>query len=430
MAGVVSGVKANSVAAKAGLQVGDKLLRVNGSEPQDLIALSFLLAETDLLLEWETKAGKQLKQKVAKGIDEDLGLEFTSAVFDEVATCANKCKFCFVDQMIPGLRSSLYVRDDDYRLSYLYGNFITLTNMQEDDYARIIREHLSPLYVSVHATDGLVRQKMMKNKYAGQLMQCLHKLLDAGIEIHTQIVLCPGYNDGAVLEKTFQDLVKLYPAVQTMAVVPVGLTKNRKGLPRLRIFTQAEAKKIVQTVSKWQSYCRQKYHKSFIYLGDEFYVLAGEAMPGEAYYDGFPQLENGIGLSRNFLAEWEKTKTLPVKNIETAFIPVGESAAKVLAPIIENFNKQYATKHRLLAVKNAFFGPKVNVTGLLTACDIIKALKEENLVVKKVLLPAVVLNSDNLFLDGVSLAAFKKSLPEISVLTVHTATELKTELSR
>lgn len=404
MLGNISGVRKHSLAENAGIKPGEKLLSVCGAQVKDIIELSFYASDYEVELEIENAAGEKRLVFIAKHPDEDLGIEFESAVFDKVSTCYNNCIFCFVDQMIPGMRPGLYVRDDDYRLSFLYGNFITLTNMKEEDFQRIINTHMSPLYVSVHATTPEVRCKMMNNRFAGELMDKLQRLLDAGIQVHTQIVCCPTYNDGEVLAKSFEDLYALHPGVLTMAIVPVGLTKNREHLHPLRTFTKEEAAAIVDMVTPWQERCRKETGKSFVYLGDEFYLLAEKELPPEAWYDGFPQLENGIGLTSSFLIEWEATlKVLSqAQAASPAVIPVGESAYKVLKPVIDAFNAKYNAAHKLVAVKNEFFGGKVNVTGLLVGGDILKAVPND----ARVILPAVVLNKDNLFLDDMSFDEF------------------------
>ena len=406
MQGLISSVKHGSLAEAAGIKAGESLLTVNGSSLRDIIDLSFLLADEQVVLKLAAADGTEREITIDKRIDEDLGLEFESAVFDKVTICYNKCVFCFVDQMIPGMRKGLYVRDDDYRLSFLYGNFITLTNMKDEDFDRIIQTHMSPLYVSVHATDPEVRCTMMKNRFAGELMDKLKRLFDAGITVHTQIVCCPGYNDGDVLKRTYADLRALAPMVETMAVVPVGLTKNRAHLTPLRLFTPEEAREIVTMVTEWQQECRQSLGKSFVYLGDEFYILAGMPLPQAEWYDGFPQLENGIGLSRNFLEEWqEANKIAPVKGEVNSVIPVGTSAFKVLQPLIKDFNAKTGMQHRLIGVENEFFGSTVNVTGLLCGSDILNAVKGA----QSIILPEVVLNSDDLFLDDMSYAEFCKA---------------------
>lgn len=410
MQGIISGVRKHSLAEEAGIKAGDRLLGVNGVQIKDIIELSFYASDSEVTLELEGADGERRQVHIEKYPDEDLGLEFESAVFDKVRTCYNKCIFCFVDQMIPGMRKGLYVRDDDYRLSFLYGNFITLTNMKDEDFDYIIKNHLSPLYVSVHATDGDVRCTMMHNRFAGQIMEKLQRLLDVGIQVHTQIVCCPGFNDGAVLEQTFNDLYALHPGILTMAVVPVGLTKHRKHLYPLRTFTSDEAAAIVDMAAKWQDKCRQETGRSFVYLGDEFYLLAGREVPPAEYYDGFPQLENGIGLTRSFLDDWDECYNHMESAVAApdACIPVGESAYNVLAPLIEAFNSRYGSEHQFLPVPNKFFGGHVNVTGLLSGGDILSAVPQD----KRLILPQVVLNSDNLFLDDMSLADFKNSFPK------------------
>lgn len=409
MIGLISGVRKHSLAEEAGIKAGEKLCEIDGVQVKDIIELSFYTTDdrVDLLIEAEN--GSRRHVIIDKYPDEDLGLEFESAVFDKVSTCYNRCIFCFVDQMIPGMRPGLYVRDDDYRLSFLYGNFITLTNMKDEDFERIISTHMTPLYVSVHATDPAVRCQMMNNRFAGELMEKLERLLDAGIQVHTQIVCCPGYNDGEILAKSFADLYERHPGILTMAVVPVGLTKNREHLPQLRTFTKEEAVAIVEQVTAWQTRCRQETGKSFIYLGDEFYLLADKELPSREWYDGFPQLENGIGLTRSFLDEWTEIvpKLQDAKGAANAVIPVGEGAYKVLKPLMDDFNHIMGTNHKFIPVANQFFGGKVNVTGLLTGGDILEAVQNN----KRVILPAVVLNKDQMFLDDMSFEEFKKACP-------------------
>lgn len=409
MIGLISGVRKHSLAEEAGIKAGEKLCEIDGVQVKDIIELSFYTTDdqVDLLIEAEDGARRHVV--IEKYPDEDLGLEFESAVFDKVKTCYNKCIFCFVDQMIPGMRPGLYVRDDDYRLSFLYGNFITLTNMKDEDFERIISTHMTPLYVSVHATDPQVRCQMMNNRFAGELMTKLERLLEAGIQVHTQIVCCPGYNDGEVLAKTFTDLYARHPGVLTMAVVPVGLTKNRDHLHELRTFTKDEAAAVVEQVTAWQERCRQETGKSFVYLGDEFYLLADKELPPGEWYDGFPQLENGIGLTRSFLDEWADviSKLHNPKGRPDAIIPIGEGAYKVLKPLMDELNRTLETEHQFVPVANKFFGGRVNVTGLLTGGDILSYAEEG----KRIILPAVVLNKDSLFLDDMSLEEFKKSCP-------------------
>ena len=404
--GKIISVKKHSLAEAAGIVAGESLCAINGIALTDILDVSFAAADYNLDLTVRNAEGLLRNVTIEKEIDEDLGLSFESAVFDRVRLCHNHCIFCFVDRMIPGLRKGLYVRDDDYRLSFLYGNFVTLTNLQEEDFERIIRNHMSPLYVSVHATDPQVRQAMMKNRRSGEIMEKLQRLFDAGIHIHAQIVCCPGWNDGAVLEKSYRDLLAFSDYVEDMAIVPVGITKNKTGLPDLQLFTKEGAEAVVKTVSLWQEDCRRRLGRSFVYLGDEFYILAGEKMPPVSWYDGFPQLENGIGLTQNFLAEWERAKqrhNTPVKPCVADYvIPVGTSAGPLLQPVIEAFNRCYGTANQIVPVTNHFFGRSINVTGLLTGIDILTQLPQG----RPVILPASVLNHDNLFLDDMPLAEF------------------------
>lgn len=421
MQGIITAVRRNSLADLSGIVAGEKLCAVNGKPVRDIIELSFLVADEEIALSIENKLGKQREVLIKKALDEELGMEFESAVFDEVTTCYNKCVFCFVDQMIPGMRKSLYVRDDDYRLSFLYGNFITLTNMSDEDFQRIITTHMSPLYISVHATTPEVRCKMMNNRFSGELLEKINKLVDAGISIHTQIVCCPGYNDGEILEKTYQDLVSLSPMVETMAIVPVGITKNRQELTPMRLFTKKEAQKIVDQVTQWQNECRERTGKSFVYLGDEFYLVAERALPEAYWYDGFPQLENGIGLSRNFLEDWDQAtqNAKEFHKTENAIIPVGTSAYKLLSPLLDKINAKTGSKHKFIPIDNKFFGETINVTGLLVGGDILAAVNSS----ARIILPKVVLNQDNLFLDDMHLTDFKQSF-DGKVEIAATASEL------
>lgn len=431
MKGNIARVKRGSLANEAGIKKGDNLIAVNDKKVKDIIGLSFLMLDTTVKLEIENKYGEIKLVNIDKQLDEDIGLEFETAVFDGIHRCQNKCVFCFVDQMIPGMRNSLYIKDDDYRLSFLYGNFITLTNMSEEDYQYITNNHLSPLYISVHATDPNARKKMMKNKSAGNILKNIERLINAGIEIHTQVVLCPGYNDGEILEQTFEDLFKHFPMVKSLAVVPVGVTKNRGNLLNLELFTKETAIKVVNKVNEWQKIARQKTGKSFIYVGDELYLLANKPIPSTEIYDGFPQLENGIGLTRLFINEWKNTiltENHSSKKYSKAVIPIGESIYKVLKPLLDEFNNTYNTNHKFLPIKNVFFGPTVNITGLITAIDIKNTLKMSNLNYDVLILPQVALNSDNIFLDGTTYDEFAASF-NIPVKIATNANELKSLLN-
>lgn len=377
--GIVAAVIADSIADELGLEPGDRILEVNGEKIQDIIDLSFALADEMIELLIQKKDGLTEYYQIEKDYDEELGIEWESAVWNGVRRCANRCVFCFVDQMPQGMRESLYVKDDDYRLSFLYGNFVTLTNLTTADIERIKRLHLSPLYISVHTTNGSLRERMLQNKNASDILEKIQLLREYGIEMHFQIVLCPNINDGSELESTIADLYALCPQALSAAIVPVGLTRYRDKLYSLETFTKESAQTVIETVERWQKKCQQEIGKTFIHLGDEFYLTAQQPVPSTDWYDGFPQLENGIGLVRNFLDDWQQGLSLRQEQgigySKCKYIDVvcGVSAAKILAPLLDKLtipNLQV----RLVPVKNNFFGESITVTGLLTGKDIEQAL--------------------------------------------------------
>ncbi|MDR3563899.1 MAG: DUF512 domain-containing protein [Negativicutes bacterium] len=400
--GHIAKVAAGSIAAELDLVAGDKIIAVDGNAVSDIIDLSFALAGEEVELLIEKASGEQQLLEIEKEYDEDLGLEFESAVFDQVRQCANKCLFCFVDQMPPGMRQSLYVKDDDYRLSFLYGNFITMTNLAAHDLDRIQRLHLSPLYISVHTTDGALRARMLGNPRAKDVMAQLRKLVSYGVEIHTQVVLCPGWNDGAALEKTIDDLWSLRPGVLSLAIVPVGVTSHRQHCPPLDSFTPEKAANVIEMVAARQQKCRQESETSFVYLADEFYLAAGRAVPEYDQYDGFPQLENGVGIVRSFLQEWAEnnfSKTGYDKLLRLDLV-CGVSAQKIIGPLLAELAVPNLAV-RLIPVENKFFGPAITVTGLLTGQDIIAALERAGKERDGVILPGIALRKgENVFLDG------------------------------
>jgi putative radical SAM enzyme (TIGR03279 family) len=428
--GTISAVTDGSIAAELGLTPGDALLAVNGKPVSDIIDLSFALADEYVELLVARQSGEEELFAVEKDYDQDLGLEFDSAVFDRVRPCANKCVFCFVDQMPPGMRESLYIKDDDYRLSFLYGNFITLTNLAPRDLARIRRLHLSPLYVSVHATDGEIRAALLGNPRAKDILGRLKGLTADGIELHTQVVLCPGLNDGPVLERTIADLYALAPGVLSLAIVPVGLTRHRGKCPPLRGFTPEEAKDVIAAVAAWQRRCRAETGASFVYLADEFYLACGQPIPEYDHYDGFPQLENGVGIVRSFLAEWAET-AVPGEGYATPRhidVVCGVSAAAVLGPLVAGLSLPNLTVS-LVPVVNAFFGPAVTVTGLLTGADIIAALRAADRPQGGVIIPGVALRKgENIFLDGLTPEDVSRALGR-PVRVAHFAADLKRQLA-
>jgi len=410
--GIVARTIPDSIAAQLRLEPGDRLITVDGESIRDIIDLSFALADESVELVIEKKNGEQEILEIEKEYDEDLGIEFESAVFDGVRRCANKCIFCFVDQMAPGMRESLYVKDDDYRLSFLYGNFVTLTNSTPQDMNRIQRLHLSPIYISVHTTNSSLREKMLNNKNAGKIMEQLSTLIASGIEMHTQIVLCPGINDGEELEKTINDLYSLHPSIISMAIVPVGLSRYRENCYSLEVFTPEKALAIVLSVNKWQQKCRKKSGTSFVYLSDEFYLAANQPIPEYDLYDGFPQLENGIGLIRNFLHEWQQESIVTTGYQTPHHIDVvcGISAQKILQPLLDAIIIPNLTMS-VIPVENEFFGKDITVSGLLTGQDIARALSQVGEVRTGVIIPGTALRKgEGVFLDNMTLDELERHL--------------------
>ena len=417
---IISAVEPAGTAERAGLVPGDEILRINGETVQDLIDLSFALAEEKIELEVKKHSGEIVRLQIRKKVDETLGFEFESAVFDRVRTCANKCLFCFVDQMPSGLRDTLYVKDDDYRLSFLYGNFVTLTNLTEADFQRIRRLHLSPLYVSVHTTNGPLRERLLGTPRAAKIMEQLRRFAEAGIEMHTQVVLCPDHNDGEYLTRTIRELAALRPEILSLAIVPVGLTRFRTGCQPLRSFTAAEAAKIVAEVGDWQQKFRAETENSFVYLSDEFYLKAGLPIPAEEIYDGYPQLENGIGLVRSFLSDWDATggcgalALSPDRPLGRTVIVCGTAFAPTLAELLRSWSPTVQVE----AVVNRFFGPAVNVSGLLTGGDIAAHVRSLDAPPQRLIIPATTLRKGAaVFLDGMTLKK-KKKIVDVPVVVV------------
>ncbi|PYN05769.1 MAG: DUF512 domain-containing protein [Candidatus Rokuibacteriota bacterium] len=384
---VVSRVRQGSAAAAAGVCGGDRLLAVNGTPLRDVIDFHFNAGEEELRLELE-RAGTRTAARLVRRRGRALGLEFETPRPAEISTCANKCVFCFIHQLPRGMRRSLYVKDDDYRLSFLHGNYITLTDLDEAELDRIETQRLSPLYVSVHATDPALRHELLgRPRVATPILPVMARLARAGISMHAQIVLCPGLNDGAQLARTVFDLSALHPGVRTAAIVPVGLTRHRQRLPELRSLEPGEARALAATVTAWQAELRARLGSRFVFLADEIYLRAGLDVPPGRAYEGFPVLEDGIGLVRRF---------------EDVFAPR-------LAALLRHLAVAGLTVD-VAAVPNDFFGPKIAVAGLLTGQDIQRALARRRLG-GRVLIPGVTLREqDGVFLDDLTPADLARDL--------------------
>ena len=400
----ITGVARDSIGADLGITAGDCLLAVSGQYPQDLIDYRYLVAGENVSIHIRTREGREFLYEIEKDYDEGLGLEFASKCFTAVKRCRNKCIFCFVDQMPPGMRRSLYIKDDDYRLSFLDGSFITLTNLNAADIRRVIDLRLSPLYISVHTTDSHLRSRIMGNGEAGAIKERLGQLAAAGIDFHAQVVLLPGINDGFYLEETVMDLIKYWPHARSLALVPVGLTAHRRGLYPLKGYDKRQAQRLIRWGQGWQRKLRKRYGLTFLYMAVEFYLQADEPLPAREYYDDFPQLENGIGLLRLFydeLAELSLPRLLARPFSLT--LVTGVSAAQAVGKLAQRLLEVKGLDVRVEVVANKYFGPAVTVAGLLTGRDIVEQLKGKELG-DGIVLPAAMLRADSdVFLDNLRL---------------------------
>ena len=408
--GIILRVHPDSLAEELELIPGDKLVAINGEEVRDIIELSFAMADEEIELLVEHADGEQEIIEFDKDFDEELGVEFESAVFDGIRNCANHCYFCFVDMVAPNMRSSLSIKDDDYRLSFLYGNFVTMTNMGPKDFERVEKYHLSPLFVSVQCMNPELRAQMLRCPGAARIASQLDNLEKAGAEYHTQVVLCAGLNDGEELERTIREITERRPHALSLAIVPVGITKHRTDPYPLQQFDKESAGRVIDQVEKWQRKIQQEEGRTFIYLGDEFYFLAGRPVPGSEFYDGFPQLDNGIGLTRNFINDWEEYEGEEGDYEEPVYLDVvsGTSVAPMLQDLADRAKKNNLHV-RVVPVVNEYFGSTVNVSGLLTAQDIIRTLKALPGERTGIMLPESALRSgEDIFLDDVSLTDFAR----------------------
>ena len=429
--GVILRVLEGSIAEELELVPGDKIIAVIDMPLRDIIDFSFAMADEEIELLVEHADGEQELIEFDKDYDEDFGVEFERAVFDGIRPCANHCYFCFVDMIAPDMRHSLSIKDDDYRLSFLYGNFVTLTNMGAADFSRIERFHLSPLYVSVQCTNPVLRAEMLRYKGAADILGQLTKLENAGADYHTQVVLCYGLNDGEELERTIRDITARRPHALSLAIVPVGLTKHRTDPFPLVQFDREGAARVIDQVEEWQARMRAEEGRTFIYLGDEFYFLAGREVPPAEMYDGFPQLDNGIGLTRNFIEEWTNAGASMDAEDDEARIAVISGTA--VAPVMEQLARELDPNVRrihVLPVVNEHFGATVNVSGLLTGHDIMQVLNTLTHEVDGVLIPASALREgEDVFLDDMSLDTMRASFPSVRIEPVATGRDYREALA-
>lgn len=399
---IVSAIVPGSIAEELGIRPGDKLLAIDGHEIEDIFDYQFYVEDEEIVLLIEKPDGEQWELEIEKEADEDLGIEFGQGLMDEYRSCYNKCIFCFIDQMPKGMRDTLYFKDDDSRLSFLQGNYVTLTNMSDHDIERIIRYRLEPINISFQTTNPELRCRMLHNRFAGEALKKVDMLYQGGIEMNGQIVLCKGVNDGDELERSILDLTSYLPLLKSVSVVPVGLTKFRSGLYPLDPFTKEDAREVLDVIHRWQEKIYQEYGIHFIHAGDEWYLLAEEDVPEEERYDGYLQLENGVGMLRllfNEFAEGYDALTGDDRRDELS-IATGKLAYPYLCKMAEKITEKFpGVRIHVYCIRNDFFGERITVSGLITGQDLMAQLKERELG-RRLLIPCNMLKTDeDVFLD-------------------------------
>ena len=410
---LIKSVTPGSIAEEMEIEAGDYLLEVNGTPIVDIFDYQLLCMDEFIDVVIEKSNGEQWELEIEKDENEELGLEFENGLMDEYRSCCNKCMFCFIDQMPPGMRETLYFKDDDSRLSFLQGNYITLTNMNENDVDRIIRYNLSPINISVHTTNPKLRCKMLNNRFAGDKLKYIDRLNAADVEMNGQVVLCKNVNDKEELERTISDLEKYIPNMRSVSIVPSGLTKFRDGLYPLELFEKEDACAVIDTIEKWQKHFYEKYGMHFIHASDEWYILAEREMPEEERYDGYLQLENGVGMIRNFIEEVKDYLDSiegddRVINVSTIS---GVLAYDTIKSSCDKINKKFPNVNvHVYKIINDYFGHSITVTGLLTGQDICAQLSGKELG-DNLLLPTNTLKADeNIFLDDMTLEELENNL--------------------
>lgn len=414
---LITGVLPDSIAAEIGFEAGDRLVAINGQKPRDLIDYQFLCADEFLTLEVLDAKGQAHQVEIEKDYDEDLGLEFESALFDGLIQCNNRCPFCFIDQQPPGKRQSLYLKDDDYRLSFLYGSYLTLTNLPEREWQRIAQLRLSPLYVSVHATEPDVRTRLLKNSRAGLILDQLRWFQQHQLQIHAQVVLCPGINDGEHLERTLLDLAQFHtgdlPTVASVAVVPVGLTRFRPAEDELVPVTPEKAAEVIAQVQPLQTKFRHQLGTTFAWLADEWFLIARQPLPPAAHYEDYPQIGNGVGSIHQFLQQFRSlAKQLPqqIEQPRQFIWVVGNAVEQAFQPIVQRLNQIEGLTIRMVALRSEYWGQQITVTGLLTGQDLLQGLHNQ-IRGEGVLLPTLMLkHDDNRFLDDMTVEELQVQL--------------------
>ena len=405
MAVIISSVEVGSVAAKKGISAGDSLISINGNAINDVLDYRFYINDTKLILSLKTARGKSKIVLIRKDEFDDIGLEFETYLMDKQRSCKNKCIFCFIDQLPKGLRKSLYFKDDDSRLSFLFGNYITLTNLTDEEADRIIKMHISPVNVSVQTMNPELRVKMMANPKAGESLRFLRKFADAGITLNTQLVLCPGINDGRELEFSLSELSKLYPAVQSIAAVPVGLSDHREGLYQLEPYNEKTAGETIDIIDRFNEKFKNEHGEIIAYAADEFYLKAKRPMPDADYYNGFPQLENGVGMWALLKSEFEEAlNECGISHLDRRVTVVtGEAAYPLISELSKKAeDKIKGLKVQVVPVKNKLLGSMITVSGLLCGRDIADALSGTDLGDELIIPPNCLRSEGDMFLDDMT----------------------------
>ena len=416
---ILARVLPGSIAEELEIEAGDRLLSIDGTEIEDIFDYQFLIQDTYIEVLIEKPDGEQWLLEVDKDFDEDLGMEFENGLMDEYRHCCNKCVFCFIDQMPPGMRETLYFKDDDSRLSFLQGNYVTLTNMSDHDIERICRYRLSPINISFQTMNPELRCKMLNNRFAGEALKKVDILYEADIHMNGQIVLCKGLNDGRELEFSISQLMKYIPQLESVSVVPVGLTKYREGLYPLESFQKSDAEEVIDLIESYQKKCFEKYGIHFIHASDEWYILADREVPEEERYDGYLQLENGVGMLRLLMNEFEDA--MEQKEREQSFpnggpegemaIATGRLACPYIKKMAERMMQAFPNLHiYVYPITNYFFGEQITVSGLITGQDLMEQLKGKPLG-SRLLLPENILRSgEDVFLDDFRVSELEKAL--------------------
>ncbi|MEL6578491.1 MAG: TIGR03279 family radical SAM protein [Cyanobacteria bacterium J06621_12] len=427
----ISRVLPDSIAEEIGFETGDAIVSINQTQPRDLIDYRFLCSDEYLELEVVDTAGDLHQIEIEKDYDDDLGLEFETALFDGLIQCTNRCPFCFIDQQPPGKRQSLYFKDDDYRLSFLYGSYLTLTNLTEKEWRRIEQMRLSPLFVSVHATEPEVRIRLLKNDRAGQIMSQLQWFQSRRLQIHAQVVVCPGINDGEHLERTLLDLASFHqgemPTVASAAVVPVGLTRFRPPADELNPVSQQKAIEVISQVQQLQDKFRRQFGSTFAWLADEWFLIARQDVPPESHYEDYPQIGNGVGSIRLFLKQFQATaqEMLPDRLDQPCRYTwvVGNAVEQAFQPLVKQLNQVAGLEINLVALNSQYWGQEITVTGLLTGQDLLAGLPNKDLG-DGILLPSLMLKHDDTkFLDDLTVEDVSNQL-KISIFPVSGVEEL------